>query len=56
MPESVRDKLSSLGHKIRVVDRLGNAHGLTIEYDAKGKPVKFTGGADPRGEGLARGY
>ncbi len=56
IPESVRDSLASYGHKIRVVERLGNAHGLAIEYDAAGKPVKFFGGADPRGEGLARGY
>ena len=34
----------------------GNAHGLTIEYDAQGRPVRFTGGTDPRGEGLARGH
>ncbi|MCI0692599.1 gamma-glutamyltransferase [candidate division KSB1 bacterium] len=56
IPGSVRDALVSYGHKIRVVERLGNAHGLAIEYDAAGKPVKFSGGADPRGEGLARGY
>ena len=40
----------------RLVTRnLGNAHGLAIEYDAKGKAVRFTGGADPRGEGAAIG-
>jgi gamma-glutamyltranspeptidase len=54
--ESVRDSLASHGHKSHVVERLGNAHGLFIEYDAAGKPVKSSGGADPRGEGLARGY
>ncbi|MGH7599651.1 MAG: gamma-glutamyltransferase [bacterium] len=54
--DSVRDALASFGHKLRVVERLGNAHGLVIEYDAAGKPVKFSGGADPRGEGQARGY
>jgi gamma-glutamyltranspeptidase/glutathione hydrolase len=56
IPDSIRDSLASFGHKLRVVERLGNAHGLSIEYDATGKPVKFSGGADPRGEGLARGY
>ena len=35
---------------------LGNAHGLTIAYDPEGNPVRFTGGADPRGEGAAIGY
>jgi gamma-glutamyltranspeptidase/glutathione hydrolase len=54
IPESVRKELSAMGHNIRVRS-LGNAHGLMIEYDAKGKPVRFTGGADPRGEGAAIG-
>jgi gamma-glutamyltranspeptidase / glutathione hydrolase len=56
IPESVRQELAALGHKIRVGGGLGNAHGLTIEYDATGKPIRFTGGADPRGEGLALGF
>jgi gamma-glutamyltranspeptidase/glutathione hydrolase len=54
VPESVRKELSAMGHNIRVRS-LGNAHGLTIEYDAKGNPIRFTGGADPRGEGAAIG-
>jgi len=29
---------------------------LTIEYDAAGQPVRFTGAADPRGMGLAAGF
>ena len=53
-PEPVRKELSVMGHNIRARS-LGNAHGLTIEYDAKGKPIRFTGGADPRGEGAAIG-
>jgi len=56
IPQSVRGELSALGHNVRVDERgLGNAHGLTIEYDSEGKPVRFTGGADPRGEGTAAG-
>ncbi|MGH9845739.1 MAG: gamma-glutamyltransferase [Blastocatellia bacterium] len=55
IPESVRKELSVMGHNIRVRS-LGNAHGLMIEYDAKGKPIRFTGGADPRGEGAAIGF
>lgn len=35
---------------------LGNAHGLTIEYDTEGNPVRFYGAADRRGNGLAEGY
>ena len=52
--EAARKELTALGHKVRVM-RLGNAHGLTVEYDAKGKPHRFTGGSDPRGEGAAIG-
>jgi gamma-glutamyltranspeptidase / glutathione hydrolase len=58
LPESVRDELSALGHNVRVDDGrgLGNAYGLTVEYDEQGKPLRFTGGADPRGVGVAVGY
>jgi gamma-glutamyltranspeptidase / glutathione hydrolase len=54
IPESVRHALEAMGHKIRT-STLGDAHGLTIEYDAQGSPVRFTGGSDPRGEGAAMG-
>ena len=58
LPESVRNGLSSLGHNVRVDDGrgLGNAYGLAVEYDSEGRPVRFTGGADPRGVGVAVGY
>jgi gamma-glutamyltranspeptidase/glutathione hydrolase len=56
LPESVRNELSARGHNVQVDQHwLGNAHGLTVEYDPEGKPVRFTGGADPRGEGVAAG-
>lgn len=54
VPESVRKELTVRGHNVQV-RRLGNAHGLIIEYDAKGSPIRFTGAADPRGEGIAMG-
>jgi gamma-glutamyltranspeptidase/glutathione hydrolase len=54
VPEAVRKELASLGHNVRV-QRLGNAHGLAIEYDMNGRLQRFTGGADPRGEGAAMG-
>ena len=54
--EGVRTKLESKGHKVRVVQGLQNAHGLVIEYDERGKPNRFMGGADSRGSGSARGY
>jgi gamma-glutamyltranspeptidase len=53
--EAVRKQLESMGHQVRE-RHLGNAHGLTIEYDESGKPVRFTGASDPRGAGLAKGY
>jgi gamma-glutamyltranspeptidase / glutathione hydrolase len=63
MPARVRDELAARGHTISVDDPelgtergLGNAHALTIEYDAEGRPARFTGGADPRGDGVAAGY
>jgi gamma-glutamyltranspeptidase/glutathione hydrolase len=56
IPLSVRDELSAMGHSLYVEPELGNAHALTIEYDDQGGPVRFTGGADPRGEGAATGY
>ena len=58
VPESAIEKLEAVGHKLRVFKGGGftNAHGLTIEYDADGKPVRFTGASDPRGTGLAQGY
>ena len=45
-----------MGHKIQVTRGLGNATGLTIEYDASGRAVRFAGTADPRGQGRAIGY
>ena len=56
IPLSVRDELSAMGHTVYVEPELGNAHALTIEYNPEGEPVRFTGGADPRGEGAAIGY
>jgi gamma-glutamyltranspeptidase/glutathione hydrolase len=53
---SIQNALKEKGHNIRAVRGLGNAHGLTIEYDVEGKPVRFFGAADIRGNGLAKGY
>lgn len=51
----VRRGLEAKGHKLRVVRALGNAHALMIDYDARGRVRAFTGAADPRGAGLAKG-
>lgn len=56
IPKAIQVNLERLGHHVRETGGLGNAHGLTIQYNAKGEPVRFTGGSDPRGEGLARGF
>jgi len=56
--KEVLERLKSLGHKLRVLKKprgIGNAHGLSIEYDAEGNPLRFLGGTDPRGERKAAG-
>lgn len=54
--EEVREQLEAMGHRLKIVGGLGNAHGLAIEYDDTGKPIRFTGAADPRGTGVAKGH
>jgi gamma-glutamyltranspeptidase/glutathione hydrolase len=56
VPEEVQKGLAAMGHNLREVGGLGNAHGLMIVYNADGKPILFEGGADPRGRGKAAGY
>jgi gamma-glutamyltranspeptidase/glutathione hydrolase len=56
IPEAVRRELEAMGHRIQVTRGLGNGTGLTIEYDKSGRAVRFTGAADPRGQGRAVGY
>lgn len=56
LPAKTADSLQSLGHPVEVfADGLGNAHGLTIDYDQDGRPTRFSGAADPRGLGAAGG-
>ena len=55
IPQRVSAELSALGHDLVPAEYpLGNAHALTIEYG--GETTRFTGAADPRGGGSARGY
>jgi len=54
--KEIQKRLKQLGHDVQEVRGLGNAHGLTIQYNSRGKPIRFTGGTDPRGEGLAKGF
>ena len=56
IPADVRSELEALGHNVYVDEfGFGNAHGLAIEYGKEENPNRFTGGADPRGEGAASG-
>jgi len=52
---SVLRELERRGHNLRTVGGLGNAHGLTVIWGGEGRPVSFTGAADPRGIGRAEG-
>jgi gamma-glutamyltranspeptidase/glutathione hydrolase len=56
IPQTIQDELAKLGHNVRTVDGLTNAHGVVVEYDKRGTPVRFYGGTDPRGEGTAAGF
>ena len=53
--DEITDALAAMGHQIRRVISIGNAHGLVINYGDDGKPVMFYGGSDPRGVGTAQG-
>jgi gamma-glutamyltranspeptidase/glutathione hydrolase len=58
-PASASNALAVSGYDVFVDEYgLGNAHGLTVEYGPgeAGEPVRFTGGADPRAQGVATGY
>ena len=58
VPAKVREELAARGHPVETTgpEGIGRLHGLTIEWDAKGQPLRFEGGFDPRGAGEARGY
>lgn len=57
LPTPLFDELVALGYAPYVDEYgLGNAHGLAVEYGSDGEPSRFTGGADPRGGGVAAGF
>ncbi len=56
IPASTQAELEAMGHTVYPLPELGNAQALTVEYGRRGEPVRFTGAADPRGEGAASGY
>ena len=51
IPQALADQLALRGHNVGRRRAIGNAHGLTIEYDGDAMPARFSGGADPRGIG-----
>lgn len=53
--EAVFNALKEKGHNVQRTNRIGNAHGLRILYDEQGNISGYQGGADKRGEGLAKG-
>lgn len=56
IPVPAQNALAASGYDFFVDEYgMGNAHGLTIEYDSEGRPNRFTGGADPRALGVAAG-
>jgi gamma-glutamyltranspeptidase/glutathione hydrolase len=55
LKESIRQNLAARGHKLQLRD-IGRLHGLSIEYDARGRVSRFEGAHDPRGSGAAKGY
>ncbi|CAN5780428.1 gamma-glutamyltransferase [soil metagenome] len=57
LPEPVVNELYRLGYTPYVDEYgLGNAHGLTVEYDETREVDRFTGGADLRSGGVAVGF
>lgn len=56
IPEEVLRQLEARGHKLQRHGRLGNAHALTLEYDADGLVKALAAASDPRGNGLAKGF
>lgn len=44
IPAAHIETLRQKGHDVRIVQRIGNPHALSIAYDAEGRPVSFVGG------------
>jgi len=56
IPDDIIKGLERKGHNIKLLEGIGNAHGLVIHYNEEGTPKQFFGGSDPRGAGSAKGY
>jgi gamma-glutamyltranspeptidase len=53
--EAIVRELEVRGHRVRPMERgIGRLHGLSIDFGSEG-PVRYLGGVDPRGRGLAKG-
>lgn len=53
--ESLKAALEARGHVVTVGDFTSGVQALQRRYDAKGKPIGWRGGADPRREGIVIG-
>ncbi len=53
--EDTFEALKALGHQVNRTRGLGNAHGLSLQYQ-NGQFIGFEGAADKRGEGSAEGF
>ncbi len=51
---AVIQTLQKMGHEVKEIDMTSGLQGIRIQYSSDGKPT-FTGGADPRREGLVLG-
>jgi gamma-glutamyltranspeptidase/glutathione hydrolase len=56
IPDEIVNKLREKGHQIRMVQALGNAHGIRFHQGDDGTFLGYSGGADPRGEGRVTGF
>jgi gamma-glutamyltranspeptidase / glutathione hydrolase len=55
MLEALKPQLEARGHTVSIMDFTSGLQALQRTYDAKGKPIGWRGGADPRREGIVIG-
>jgi gamma-glutamyltranspeptidase / glutathione hydrolase len=53
--EALKPSLEARGHSVSIGDFTSGLQALQRTYDAKGKPIGWRGGADPRREGIVIG-
>jgi len=53
--EEIAGELEAMGHPVEIEEMTSGLHGLVAHYGPEGEITHYTGGADPRREGVARG-